>query len=241
MEKVHTVRSIATVSFRMKFRPGRISTSPTSSSTASSRIQRSQQTGLGAIVFEATSGLTTTGATVLSNLEGLPHSILYYRAQLNFLGGMGVIVLAVAIQPLLGIGGMQLYRAETPGPMKDEMLTPRIRDTARHLWFVYVGLAMACALSYWLAGMNIFDAVANSFSTLSLGGFSTHNDSIGFFHSPDIEVVGRVFSLLAGVNYALYFLAWRQVSLMVILRNAEFQLYAAVMALIIIVTCLYPR
>jgi trk/ktr system potassium uptake protein len=189
-------------------------------------------------VFEATSGLTTTGATVLSNLEGLPHSILYYRAQLNFLGGLGVIVLAVAILPLLGIGGMQLYRAETPGPMKEEKLTPRIRETARHLWFVYVGLAIACAVSYWLAGMGVFDAVAHSFSTLSLGGFSTHNDSIGFFHSPAIEVVGGVFSLLAGVNYALYYLAWRQGSLMPILRNAEFLLYAAVMALIITVTCL---
>ena len=110
-------------------------------------------------VFEATSGLTTTGATVLSNFDQLPHSILYYRAQLNFLGGMGIIVLAVAVLPLFGIGGMQLYRAETPGPMKDEKMTPRIRETAKRLWYIYVGLVIACAFAYWAAGMNVFDAV----------------------------------------------------------------------------------
>ncbi len=187
-------------------------------------------------VFEATSGLTTTGATVLSNLDKLPHAILYYRAQLNFLGGMGIVVLAVAVLPLLGIGGMQLYRAETPGPMKDEKLTPRIRETAKRLWYVYAGLVVACTFSYWLAGMNLFDAVAHAFSTMSLGGFSTHNDSLGYFHSATIEIVGGAFSLLAGVNYALYFLALRRVSLGPILRNAEFQLYATVMMLIIIST-----
>lgn len=187
-------------------------------------------------VFEATSGLTTTGATVLSDLEQLPHSILYYRAQLQFLGGMGIVVLAVAVLPLLGIGGMQLYRAETPGPMKDEKLTPRIRETAKRLWYVYTGLVVACTFSYWQAGMNMFDAVAHAFATMSLGGFSTHSDSIGYFQSASIEIIGGIFSLLAGVNYALYFLALRQVSLGPILRNAEFRLYATVMALIIVVT-----
>lgn len=187
-------------------------------------------------VFEASSGLTTTGATVLSNLEELPHAILYYRAQLQFLGGMGIVVLAVAVLPLLGIGGMQLYRAETPGPMKDEKLTPRIRETAKRLWYVYAGLAVACALSYWQAGMDMFDAVAHAFSTMSLGGFSTHSDSIGYFQSASIEIVGGVFSLLAGVNYALYFLSLQQISLWPILRNAEFQLYAMVMMLIIVAT-----
>jgi trk system potassium uptake protein TrkH len=189
-------------------------------------------------VFEATSGLTTTGATVLSNFDNFPHAILYYRAQLNFVGGMGIVVLAVAVLPLFGIGGMQLYRAETPGPMKDEKLTPRIRETAKRLWYIYVGLVIACAFAYWAAGMNVFDAVCHSFATLALGGFSTHSDSIGYFHSPAIEIVGGVFSLLAGINFALYFVAWRHLSLRPVLQNAEFQFYVAVLCLIIVVTCL---
>jgi trk system potassium uptake protein TrkH len=189
-------------------------------------------------VFEATSGLTTTGATVLSNFDNLPHSILYYRAQLNLVGGMGIVVLAVAVLPLFGIGGMQLYRAETPGPMKDEKLTPRIRETAKRLWYLYVGLVIACAFAYWAAGMNLFDAICHSFSTLALGGFSTHSDSIGYFHSPAIEIVGGVFSLLAGVNFALYFIAWKHRSLKPVLQNAEFQFYIVVLCIIIVVTCL---
>ena len=188
-------------------------------------------------VFESVSGLTTTGATVLANLDQLPHSILYYRAQLNLLGGMGIVVLAVAILPVLGIGGMQLYRAETPGPMKDEKLTPRIRETAKRLWYVYVGLVIACAVAYWLAGMNAFDAIAHSFATLALGGFSTHSQSIGYFHSAPIEIVGGVFSLLAGVNFALYYVAWKNRSLIAILRNAEFQFYVAVLGIVVAATC----
>jgi trk system potassium uptake protein TrkH len=189
-------------------------------------------------VFEATSGLTTTGASVLSIVDNLPHAILYYRAQLNFVGGMGIVVLAVAVLPLFGIGGMQLYRAETPGPMKDEKLTPRIRETAKRLWYIYAGLVVACALAFWAAGMNLFDAICHSFATLALGGFSTHTDSIGYFHSPAIEIVAGVFSLLAGINFALYFIAWKNLSLRPILRNAEFQFYIVVLCLIIAVTCL---
>jgi trk system potassium uptake protein TrkH len=132
--------------------------------------------------FEAVSGLTTTGATILSNLDNLSHSIRYYRAQLNFLGGMGIIVLAVALLPMLGIGGMDLYKAETPGPMKNEKLTPRITETAKRLWYVYLTLNLACIFCFWVAGMPIFDAVAHGFSTLSLGGFSTHDASIGFYN-----------------------------------------------------------
>lgn len=188
-------------------------------------------------VFEATSGLTTTGATVLTRLDQLPHAILYYRAQLNFVGGMGIVVLAVAVLPMFGIGGMQLYRAETPGPMKDEKLTPRIRETAKRLWYVYVGLVIACALAYWAAGMSLFDAITHSFATLALGGFSTHTNSIGYFHSAAIEIVGGVFSLIAGVNFALHFSAWKHRSLMPIFRNAEFKFYIGVMGLIILVTC----
>jgi trk system potassium uptake protein TrkH len=190
-------------------------------------------------VFESVSGLTTTGATILSDIDTLPHSILYYRAQLNFLGGMGIVVLAVALLPMLGIGGMQLYKAETPGPMKDEKLTPRITETAKNLWYIYVSLNVACILAFWLAGMSLFDAVAHSFATLALGGFSTHSASIGYFQSPAVEAVGGVFSLLAGVNFALYFLAWRARSLKQILQDPEFILYYQVLAVIIAIVCGY--
>ncbi|HEX5419844.1 MAG TPA: TrkH family potassium uptake protein [Gammaproteobacteria bacterium] len=189
-------------------------------------------------VFESVSGLTTTGATVLTGLESLPHSILYYRAQLNFIAGIGIVVLAVAILPMFGIGGMQLYRAETPGPMKDEKLTPRIRETAKRLWYVYVGLVIACVLSFWAAGMNLFDAIAHGFATLALGGFSTHTDSIGYFHSAAIEIVAGVFSLLAGVNYTLYYMVWRNRSFKTMLQNAELKFYLGVMGAVILATCL---
>ncbi len=188
-------------------------------------------------VFESMSGLTTTGATVLTDLDHLPHAILYYRAQLNLLGGMGIVVLAVAILPMFGIGGMQLYRAETPGPMKDDKLTPRIRATAKRLWYVYVALVLACIVAFWAAGMNLFDAIAHSFATLALGGFSTHSQSLGYFHSAPIEIVAGVFSLLAGVNYALYYVAWQNRSLLEIFKNAEFQFYIGVLAAIILATC----
>ena len=130
-------------------------------------------------VFEAFSGLTTTGATVITGLDNLPKAILFYRQFLQWLGGMGIIVLAIAIIPLLGIGGMQLYRAEMSGPMKDQKIQPRIAETAKALWFVYFFLTMSCALAYWLAGMTPFDALTHSFSTVSIGGFSTHDASIG--------------------------------------------------------------
>ncbi|MGD8796779.1 MAG: potassium transporter TrkG, partial [Thiohalophilus sp.] len=126
-------------------------------------------------VFEAVSGLTTTGATVIIGLDNLPPSLLFYRQQLQWLGGAGVIVLAIAILPMLGIGGMQMFRAETAGPMKDEKITPRIMQTARTLWGIYVGLTIICALSYWIAGMSAFDAIAHSFSTVSTAGFSTYD------------------------------------------------------------------
>ena len=131
-------------------------------------------------VFESLSGLTTTGATVIQGLDDLPRSILLYRQQLQWLGGMGIIVLAIAVLPMLGIGGMQLFRAETTGPIKDSKLTPRITQTAKALWYIYLSLTVACALAYWLAGMEPFDAIAHSFSTVAIGGFSTHDASIGF-------------------------------------------------------------
>jgi trk system potassium uptake protein TrkH len=178
-----------------------------------------------AAVFEAVSGLTTTGATVLTGLDHLPKSILYYRAQLHWLGGMGIIVLAVAILPMLGVGGMQLYRAETPGPMKDSKLTPRITETAKALWLIYVGLSVACTLAFWAAGMSLFDAVCHSFATLGTGGYSTHDASIAWFDSPLIEAVAIVFMFLAGASFSLHFVAWRSRGLGAYLRDPEFRAY----------------
>ena len=161
-------------------------------------------------VFESVSGLTTTGATVLTGLDNMPHAILFYRQELQWLGGMGIIVLAVAVLPMLGIGGMQLYRAETPGPVKNNKLTPRITETAKALWYIYLSLTVACVLAYWFAGMNIFDAITHSFSTVAIGGFSTHDASIGYFNNHWIEAVAMVFMLLGGVNFALHFVAFRR-------------------------------
>ncbi len=180
-------------------------------------------------VFEAISGLTTTGATVLSNLDQLPRSILYYRQQLQWLGGMGIIVLAVAVLPMLGVGGMQLYRAETPGPVKDTKLTPRITETAKALWYIYLGLTLTCALAYWVAGMNPFDAICHSFSTVAIGGFSTHDASIGFFESDAIELVAVFFMFLAAVNFSLHFIAWRSNTLRHYFLDPEFRAYTFVL------------
>ncbi len=179
--------------------------------------------------FEAVSGLTTTGATVLTGLDSLPKSILYFRAQLHWLGGMGIIVLAVAILPMLGVGGMQLYRAETPGPMKDSKLTPRITETAKALWLIYVGLTAACTLAYWYAGMGLFDAVCHAFATLATGGFSTHDDSIAWFHSPLIESIAIVFMFLAAANFSLHFVAWRTRGLGNYLKDPEFRTYGLIL------------
>jgi len=189
--------------------------------------------------FESISGLTTTGATVITGLDQLPHSILYYRQQLQWLGGMGIIVLAVAILPMLGIGGMQLYRAETPGPMKDSKLTPRITETAKALWYIYLGLTIMCAFGYWFAGMNGFDAISHSFSTIAIGGFSTHDASMGFFDSTLIETVAIVFMLLAGMNFALHFIAWRSFSVVVYLRDSEARFYLGLLLLITLLTSAY--
>ncbi|AOE51014.1 TrkH family potassium uptake protein [Kangiella sediminilitoris] len=180
-------------------------------------------------VFESFSGITTTGATVISGIDELPHSILFYRQQLQWLGGMGIIVLAVAILPMLGIGGMQLYRAETPGPIKDSKLTPRIAGTAKTLWFIYVGLTIACAISYWLAGMSAFDAIGHSFSTIATGGFSTHDDSIGYFDSDLIEMLCILFMFLGGVNFSLHFFAVRKLSMTPYLRDPEFRVYTMIL------------
>ncbi len=187
-------------------------------------------------VFESISGLTTTGATVLTHIDDLPKSVLYYRQQLQWLGGMGIIVLAVAILPMLGIGGMQLYRAETPGPIKDNKLTPRIAETAKALWMIYVSLTLICAVSYFLAGMDAFDAITHSFSTVAIGGFSTHDASIGFFDNAAIEFITVFFMLLAGINFGLHFIAWRHRSVSHYFTDPEFRFYIGVMAAISLFT-----
>ena len=155
--------------------------------------------------FETMSGLSTTGATVLAGLDRLPPAINLWRHELNWLGGMGIIVLAVAILPVLGVGGRQLFMAETPGPMKDSQLTPRITETAKNLWLVYAGII----LSLKQVGMNWLDAVCHAFSAMGLGGFSTHDASVGYFNSPAIEAILTVFMTLAGMNFATHFLAFR--------------------------------
>ena len=190
-------------------------------------------------VFESISGLTTTGATVITEIDAMPHSLLFYRQQLQWLGGMGIIVLAVAVLPMLGIGGMQLFRAETPGPVKDSKLTPRITETAKALWFIYLGLTIACALAYWIAGMTLFDAVAHAFSTVAIGGFSTHDASIGYFDSTAIELIAVVFMLLSGANFALHFTAIRRKSLQPYQRDAEFRTYISVLLVVSVITIGY--
>ena len=171
--------------------------------------------------FETMSGITTTGATVLTGLDILPPAINLWRHELNWLGGMGIIVLAVAILPLLGVGGRQLFKAETPGPMKDAALTPRITETARNLWLVYAGITLACIASLKLAGMNWLDAICHAFAAMGLGGFSTHDASVGYFDSPAIEAVLIVFMLIAAMNFATHFLVWRAKSLSIYLRDVE--------------------
>jgi trk system potassium uptake protein TrkH len=190
-------------------------------------------------VFEAVSGFTTTGATVITGLDNLPPSVLYYRAQLQFLGGMGIVVLAVAIIPMLGVGGMALYRAETPGPMKDDKLTPRIAHTARALWMVYVGLTLICGLAYWLAGMTMFDALCHAFTTIATGGFSTHDASFGFFDSALLDWLAVLFMFLGGINFALHFVAFRKRTLLKYLRDAETRAFVLMCAvLILLITAL---
>ncbi len=190
-------------------------------------------------VFESISGLTTTGATVITGLDDLPKSILFYRQQLQWLGGIGIIVIAVAILPMLGIGGMQLYRAETPGPVKDSKLTPRITQTAKALFFIYVSLTIACAFAYWLAGMTAFDAICHAFSTVAIGGFSTHDASMAFFDSPAILIIGIIFMLLSGINFALHFVAWRSKSVMHFLKDPECKFYLWCVLFGVVVTVLY--
>lgn len=190
-------------------------------------------------VFESISGLTTTGATVITGLDDLPHSILYYRQQLQWLGGIGIVVIAVAIMPMLGLGGMQLYRTEAPGHVKDNKLTPRIAETAKALFFIYLVLTVACALSFWLAGMSAFDAIGHSFATVATGGYSTHDASMGYFENPLIGVICIFFMILAGMNFGLHFTAWSRMNPLAYLKDAETVLYLVLLLSGIALICAY--
>jgi trk system potassium uptake protein TrkH len=189
--------------------------------------------------FETVSGLTTTGSTVLSNIDQLPMSINLWRHQLVWVGGMGLIVLAIAVLPLLGIGGRQMFKAETPGPMKDAKMTPRIAETAKGLWLVYLGVTVACCLSFRLAGMNWFDAVCHTFSTMGLGGFSTHDACFRYFDSPAFEAVAFVFILIAGLNFGTLFLAVSGRSLRPYLQDPEAGWFIGVTLVSIFVVAVY--
>ncbi len=201
-------------------------------------LAENSQMGFADAVFESVSGLTTTGATVIVGIDELPVSILYYRQQLQWLGGMGIIVLAVAVLPMLGIGGMQLYRAETPGPVKDNKLTPRITETAKALWYIYLGLTVTCTLAYWLGGMRFFDALSHAFSTVAIGGFSTHDESMGYYDSRLIEMIAVVFMLLSGANFALHFMAVRRRSLRIYLEDSEFRGYIVTLGVVFLLVSL---
>ncbi len=181
--------------------------------------------------FEAVSGLTATGATVISGLDHLPESINLWRAQMHWIGGLGIIVLAVAVLPMLGVGGRQMFKAETPGPMKDTKLTPRMTETAKGLWIVYGLLTVACAMAFSFAGMDVFDASVHALSVLGLGGFSSYDASIGYYDSFAIEVVAILFSLAAGMNFATHFLAMRGVSLRPYLRDTEIRFFLLTLTL----------
>ena len=182
-------------------------------------------------IFESLSGLTTTGATVISGLDDLPRSILYYRQQLQWLGGIGIIVIAIAILPMLGIGGIQLYRAEIPGPMKDNKITPRVKSTAKTLFSIYLLITLCCGLSYWLAGMSPFDALCHSFSTVAIGGFSTHDASLGYFNNPYILIIAMIFMFIAGINFALHYFSFRYKSIKTYIRDSEFRFYTLIQVL----------
>jgi trk system potassium uptake protein TrkH len=172
-------------------------------------------------IFEAASGFTTTGSTALVGLDYLPKSLLLYRQEMQWLGGIGVVVAAIALMPMLGIGGMQLMKAETTGPAKSDKLRPRIKHTAQALWRLYLFLTIACALCYWFAGMPAFDAIAHSFSTVSTGGYAIYDASFGYYQSPQIETVAIVFMILGSLNFALHFRAWSQLSVEPYTSNSE--------------------
>ena len=189
-------------------------------------------------LFESISGLTTTGATVFIGLDEMPKSLLFYRQLLQWLGGMGIIVLAVAVLPLLGVGGMQLYKAETPGPLKDSKMTPRITETAKALWFVYLTMTIACSILYKFFGMSWFDAVSHAFSTISIGGFSTHDESFAYFNNNGLRWTAIIFMIISGINFALHYLAWTKRRVLHYFYDSEVKLYLSLLTTTAFITFL---
>lgn len=175
--------------------------------------------------FESMSGFTTTGATIIEHLDNLPHSLLFYRQQSQFLGGMGIIILAVAILPMIGVGGMQLYRAEANGPWKDTKLTPHIMTTAKALWGIYITLTILCVIAYYACGMNLFNAISYAFATIGTGGFAPHDASIAYFHSHLIYCVTMIFMIASASSFALHFTALNNFSLKTYWKDPEFKIY----------------
>jgi len=176
-------------------------------------------------VFESISALTTTGATVLTGLDDLPKSFLMYRQFLQWMGGLGVVIFVVAVLPMLNVGGMRLLKAEMPGPVKDDKLSPRIANTAHYLWFIYVLLTVVCALAYYFGGMTLYDAIAHSFTTISTGGFSTHDASMWFFKSHLLLSISNVFMLLGAISFSLHFRVLHSASPKLYWRDEETRVF----------------
>ena len=188
-------------------------------------------------IFESMSGITTTGATTIADIQSLPESLLFFRQLLQWMGGMGLIVLAIAVMPLLGIGGGQLHKTDIPGAMGDQRLTPRIKETAQALWIIYVGLTVICALLYLLNGMTVFDAISHAMSTVAIGGFSTYNESIGYFNSLSIEIICMSFMILSALSFALHYFALYKKKPLKYFFDPEFKFFIGVIC-IILITCL---
>ena len=186
--------------------------------------------------FESMSGITTTGATVISNIDTLPESVLFYRQMLQWMGGMGLIVLAIAVMPLLGIGGGQIYKTEIPGAMGEQRLTPRIKETAQALWSIYLGLTILCALLYYLGGMSAFDAISHAMSTVAIGGFSTHDESIGYFNSSTIEIICIIFMLLSAFSFTLHYFAIYKRKPLKYFYDPEFRFFFSILLLVLAVS-----
>ena len=188
--------------------------------------------------FESMSGITTTGATVISNIESLPESLKFYRQLLQWMGGMGLIVLAIAVMPLLGIGGGQLFKTDIPGAMGEQRLTPRIQETAKALWSIYLGLTILCAIFYGIAGMSFFDAVSHAMSTVSIGGFSTYNDSIGHFNNLTIEIICMMFMLLSAMSFALHYFSIYKSKSLKYFYDPELRFFVSILIIIFILALL---
>lgn len=189
--------------------------------------------------FESASGLTASGATILSGLDSLPNSVNFWRALMSWIGGMGLVVLATAILPVLGVGGSGAFQAELTGPIKEKRITPQLGETAKILWLIYMGITILCIICYKIAGMTVFDSIIHGFTTMSLGGFSSHDESFIFFDSVAIESVAIFFMLVAGMNFGLHFIAWTNRDIKVYIGNLEWRVYLMLIVFAVGVTVAY--